>query len=129
MLPESQIDRLARARGPIQGHARIDRAPGFEMINARDRLLYTSRCSETRPAVMVGGALRELCAMRDRTRQDDVVGTIGIAAGGGNLDAWIEGRREVFANRKTSLADECSCCFCRGWAPVPPMPAISSSTR
>jgi hypothetical protein len=55
----------------------------------RDGLLYTSRCSETKPAVMAAGDLRELRALRDRTHTDDVFGTIGIAAGGGNLEAWI----------------------------------------
>ncbi len=60
----------------------------YAFKNLKDGLLYTSRCSETRPAVMVGGALRELRAMRDRAPMDDVFGTIGIAAGGGNLAEW-----------------------------------------
>ncbi len=38
---------------------------------------------------MMEGTMRELRAMRDGTRQDQVFGTIGIASGGGNLEAWI----------------------------------------
>jgi hypothetical protein len=41
---------------------------------------------------MVGGAVRELRAIRDHTRMDDIFGTIGTAAGGGNLERWIESR-------------------------------------
>jgi hypothetical protein len=64
----------------------------YATTDPRDGFLYTSRCSETRPAVMMEGAMRELRAVRDGTRQDKVFGTIGISAGGGNLEAWIGAR-------------------------------------
>jgi hypothetical protein len=51
-----------------------------------DSLLHASICSETRPAVMVSGVLRELRAMRDRMRPDDVFGTIGIAPNGSGYE-------------------------------------------
>ena len=41
--------------------------------------LHASICSQTRPAVMMAGALRELRATRDHTRLDDIFGTIGMA--------------------------------------------------
>jgi hypothetical protein len=58
----------------------------------RDGLLYTSRCSETRPVAMTSGAMRELRALRDHARPDGLFGTIGVAAGGGDLGAWIQSR-------------------------------------
>lgn len=64
----------------------------YARTDPRDGFLYTSRCSETRPAVMMEGAMRELRAIRDGTRQNDVFGTIGINSGGGNLEAWIGAR-------------------------------------
>jgi hypothetical protein len=54
--------------------------------NPQDGFLYTSRCTQTRPAVMNGGTLHELRAMP----RDKLFGTIGILAGGGDLGAWIE---------------------------------------
>jgi hypothetical protein len=47
-----------------------------------DGRLHASICSETKPAVMAGGVLRELRAARDGTRPDDVFGTIGMAPKG-----------------------------------------------
>jgi hypothetical protein len=44
--------------------------------------LYTSICTETRPSVMSEGVLRELRALRDHTRVDDVFGTIDAAPKG-----------------------------------------------
>src|SRR5206468_8982331 len=43
-----------------------------------DRQLTTGICSGTKPEVMVGGLLKELRAVRDGTRVDDLFGTIGI---------------------------------------------------
>ncbi len=58
--------------------------------NPRDGLLYTSRCTETKPAVMAGGTLRELRAVQNRKSMDDVFGTIGVAPKTARLDDWIE---------------------------------------
>ena len=45
-------------------------------------LLYAGICGETKPAVMVEGVLRELRAMQDHKRFDDIFGTIGGAPRG-----------------------------------------------
>jgi hypothetical protein len=58
--------------------------------NPKDGLLYTSRCSQTKPAVMAAGALREFRAVRDRKSMDDMFGTIGAAARGASLEDWLE---------------------------------------
>jgi hypothetical protein len=57
---------------------------------ASDGRLHTSICSETKPAVRVGGVLPELRAIRDGKRPDDVFGTIGAAPEGGGWEALTE---------------------------------------
>jgi hypothetical protein len=44
--------------------------------------LYTGTCTETKPLVMAEGVLRELRALRDHLRADDVFGTIDAAPKG-----------------------------------------------
>jgi hypothetical protein len=48
--------------------------------------LYAGICGETKPAVMAEGVLRELRAMRDHKRLDDIFGTIGMAPKGNGWD-------------------------------------------
>jgi hypothetical protein len=55
-----------------------------------DGRLHASICSETKPAVMAGGVLRELRAARDRTRPDDVFGTIGTAPRGARFEDLMD---------------------------------------
>jgi hypothetical protein len=57
---------------------------------ASDGGLHTSICSETKPAVRVGGVLPELRAIRDRKRPDDLFGTIGAAPEGSGWEALTE---------------------------------------
>ncbi|HYY73054.1 MAG TPA: carboxypeptidase regulatory-like domain-containing protein [Candidatus Bathyarchaeia archaeon] len=59
-------------------------APGSE--------LTTSICSGTKPEVMVGGLLRELRAIRDGARVDDLFGTIGIGPTGAGYEDLAETR-------------------------------------
>ena len=54
--------------------------------------LSTSICSGTNPEVMVGGVLRELRAIRDSGRVDDLFGTIGIAPEGAGFEDLAETR-------------------------------------
>jgi hypothetical protein len=48
--------------------------------------LYAGICGETKPAVRAEGVLRELRAMRDHKRLDDIFGTIGMAPKGNGWD-------------------------------------------
>jgi hypothetical protein len=57
---------------------------------ASDGRLHTSICSPTKPAATVGGVLPELRAVRDRTRPDDIFGTIGVAPAGGGWEGLTE---------------------------------------
>jgi len=59
-------------------------------FRASDGRLHASICSETRLAVMVGGVLPELRAVRDRKRPDDIFGTIGAAPAGAGWEALTE---------------------------------------
>jgi hypothetical protein len=52
--------------------------------------LTTGICSGTKPEVMVGGLLRELRAIRDGARVDDLFGTIGIGPNGPGYDDLAE---------------------------------------
>jgi SdrD B-like domain len=52
--------------------------------------LTASTCSETAPEVMVGGALRELRAIRAGGRADDLFGTIGIGPKGSGWADLVE---------------------------------------
>lgn len=58
--------------------------------SATDGLLHAGICSETKPAVTAGGVLRELRALQDHTRSDDVFGTIGMAPRGARFDDLVE---------------------------------------
>lgn len=57
-----------------------------------DSQLATGICSGTRPEVMVGGLLRELRAIRDGARVDDLFGTIGIGPTGAGYEDLAETR-------------------------------------
>lgn len=57
-----------------------------------DSQLTTGICSGTRPGVMVGGLLRELRAIRDGARVDDLFGTIGIGPTGAGYEDLVETR-------------------------------------
>jgi hypothetical protein len=54
--------------------------------------LTTGICSGTSPEVMVGGALKELRAIRDGGRVDDLFGTIGIAPEGAGFEDSVKTR-------------------------------------
>jgi len=54
--------------------------------------LSTNICSGSSPEVMVGGVLRELRAILDSGRVDDLFGTIGIAPGGAGFEDLAETR-------------------------------------
>jgi hypothetical protein len=58
--------------------------------SATDGLLRAGICSETKPAITAGGVLRELRALQDHTRSDDVFGTIGMAPRGARFDDLVE---------------------------------------
>jgi hypothetical protein len=58
----------------------------YAFRSASDGRLHSSICSETKPAAMVGGVVRELRAARDHTRMDDVFGTVGTAPRGGRFE-------------------------------------------
>jgi hypothetical protein len=57
-----------------------------------DSQLTTDICSGTKPEVMVGGLLKELRAIRDGVRVDDLFGTIGIGPNGAGYDDLAETR-------------------------------------
>jgi hypothetical protein len=57
-----------------------------------DNQLTTGICSGTSPEVMVGGALKELRAIRDGGRVDDLFGTIGIAPEGAGFEDSVKTR-------------------------------------
>ena len=57
-----------------------------------DGRLHTSICSQTQPAVRVGGTLRELRAARDRKQTDMIFGTVGMAPRGSGFDDLVESR-------------------------------------
>ena len=59
---------------------------------AYDGKLTTGICSGTEPEVMVGGLLRELRAIRDGARVDDLFGTIGIGPNGAGYGDLVETR-------------------------------------
>jgi hypothetical protein len=54
--------------------------------------LSTSICSGTSPEVMVSGTLKELRALRDGTRVDDLFGTIIMGGSGVSFEALTEAR-------------------------------------
>jgi hypothetical protein len=54
--------------------------------------LSTSICSGTSPEVMVSGTLRELRALRDGTRVDDLFGTVVMSGNGASFEALTETR-------------------------------------
>jgi hypothetical protein len=54
--------------------------------------LSTGICSGTSPEVMVGGTLKELRAIRDGGRVDDLFGTIGIAPEGAGFEDSVKTR-------------------------------------
>lgn len=54
--------------------------------------LMTGICSQTAPEVIVGGVLRELRALRDTGRIDDLFGTIGMASKGVGWEDLVETR-------------------------------------
>jgi hypothetical protein len=51
---------------------------------------YAGICGQTKPAIMAEGVLRELRAMRDQKRLDDIFGTIGMAPKGNGFEALTE---------------------------------------
>jgi hypothetical protein len=54
--------------------------------------LSTSICSGTSPEVMVSGALKELRALRDGTRVDDLFGTVVMGGNGVGFEALTQAR-------------------------------------
>jgi hypothetical protein len=54
--------------------------------------LSTSICSGTSPEVMVSGTLKELRALRDGTRVDDLFGTIVAGGTGASFEAFTQAR-------------------------------------
>jgi len=57
-----------------------------------DSQLTTDICSGTKPEVMVGGLLRELRAIRDGARVDDLFGTIAVGPNGAGYEDLAETR-------------------------------------
>lgn len=72
---------------------------GYPFVPGTSYLVYASRiggdsrlhagvCSETKPAVMAGGVLNELRAVRDHRQPDMIFGTIGMAPRVQGLMTW-----------------------------------------
>jgi hypothetical protein len=76
---------------------------GYPFLLGKSYLIYASRlagdsrlhagiCSETKPAVMAGGVLHELRAMRDHRQPDMIFGTIGMAPRGKGFDDVVDSK-------------------------------------
>jgi hypothetical protein len=76
---------------------------GYPFVPGTSYLIYASRlagdghlhvgiCSETKPAVMAGGVLDELRAMRDRRQPDMIFGTIGMAPRGSGFEDLVDSK-------------------------------------
>lgn len=76
---------------------------GYPFVSGISYLVYASRiggdsrlhagiCSETKPAVMAGGVLNQLRAVRDHRQPDMVFGTIGMAPRGSRFDDLVDSR-------------------------------------